>query len=331
MSKSKEDTVINPNVDDVTIGKLRSDMRDAAGLMSKGEARFAVDLYYQIQEFRKATANQVRSMKAEPTAILGWSFDSMAMIETEIKLALDEYTKSEPSGMGMWARNILGIGPVISAGLLAYIDLEPWKCMSTDREDRCTERAMTESNEERAKRKARVDRDKHFLMGCGRKRIRAVGSVWRYAGLDPTSVWNEGQRRPWNAALKVLCWKIGQSFVKVSNNPGSQYGALYKQRKVYEVKRNEAGELQPQAMASLASKKFKRDTFAKRAYDQGLLPAARLDLRATRWTVKIFLYHWTAEAYLRRFGEKLSEPYVISHLDHVDFIEAREGGNEEED
>ena len=51
------------------------------------------------------------------------------------------------------------------------------------------------------------------------------------AGLDPTVTWGKGERRPWNAELKVLCWKLGDSFVKVSNKEGALYGRIYRERK----------------------------------------------------------------------------------------------------
>ena len=43
-----------------------------------------------------------------------------------------------------------------------------------------------------------------------------VGHIWRYAGLDPTVKWEKKTKRPWNAQLKTLCWKIGQCFMKFS-------------------------------------------------------------------------------------------------------------------
>ena len=43
-----------------------------------------------------------------------------------------------------------------------------------------------------------------------------VGHIWRFAGLDPTTKWEKGQKRPFNAELKTLCWKLGQSFMKFS-------------------------------------------------------------------------------------------------------------------
>jgi hypothetical protein len=68
-----------------------------------------------------------------------------------------------------------------------------------------------------------------------------AGHIWRYAGLDPTQKWEKGQRRPWNATLKTLCWKVGQSFMKFSNDENCFYGRIYRERKAYEIARNETG------------------------------------------------------------------------------------------
>ena len=78
-------------------------------------------------------------------------------------------------------------------------------------------------------------------------RAPTVGHIWRYAGLDPTCEWRKGEKRPWNASLKTLCWKIGESFVKVSGKEKSLYGRLWKERKELEEKRNAAGEFADQA------------------------------------------------------------------------------------
>ena len=44
------------------------------------------------------------------------------------------------------------------------------------------------------------------------KQCPTAGHIWRFAGLDPTSKWGQGEKRPGNAGLKTLCWHIGQSF-----------------------------------------------------------------------------------------------------------------------
>ena len=50
-----------------------------------------------------------------------------------------------------------------------------------------------------------------------------AGHLWSFAGLNPETVWGAGQKRPWNADLKVLCWKIGQSFMKLRSFDGDVY------------------------------------------------------------------------------------------------------------
>ena len=104
---------------------LKADLKKAALIMTAHEARYLVDLYYQIQEFRKSASNQISAMKKdqEPMAVIDWVFGTTERIEMEIKKALDIYTDHEETGVGAWAKDIIGIGPVISAGLLAHIDI----------------------------------------------------------------------------------------------------------------------------------------------------------------------------------------------------------------
>src|SRR3990167_8778391 len=183
-------TELNP------ITRLSRDLKEAAATLSPDEARYLVDAYYQIQEYRKAASNQVRSLveAKEPHAVILWLAEQNESLEGQIKRALDRW--SDANAVGQWAKSIVGIGPVISAGLLAHIDIA---------------KAPT------------------------------VGHIWRFAGLDPTVSWDKGQKRPWNASLKTLCWKIGESFVKVSNMEKDVYGKVYQQRKELEAVNNDAG------------------------------------------------------------------------------------------
>ena len=147
-----------------------------------------------------------------------------------------------------------------------------------------------------------------------------VGHIWRFAGLDPTTTWNKGEKRPWNASLKTLCFKIGESFVKVSGRPQDIYGKLYLKRKAYEQARNEAGELAGQATAKLTHFKIGEDTEAYKAYIQGRLPLAHIHARARRWTVKVFLAHYHHVAYEVRFGEPPPLPFILTQPAHTHFI-----------
>lgn len=249
------------------IQKLRKDIKQASVTLSGDEVRFLVDYYYITQEDRKRGNNQERALNesGEPHSVISWLAGNAASIENSIKGVLGVWAAGQKAGR--WAQSICGIGPVISAGLLAHIDIT---------------KAPT------------------------------VGHIWRFAGLDPTSHWNKGEKRPWNAGLKTLCWKIGQCFMKVQGNPKDFYGKLYKSRKEFEVANNECGKLADQAKAKLEKFKIGKDTDAYKAYSVGRLPPAHLDARARRWVVKLFLAHFHRALFLEHFNTEPPKPFILT-------------------
>lgn len=141
-----------------------------------------------------------------------------------------------------------------------------------------------------------------------------VGHIWRFAGFDPTSKWEKGQKRPHNAKLKQVCFFIGECFIKVKASDKDYYGKLYDQRKAYESAKNEAGEYAEQAAAILKS----RPTHAQKAiYKEGKLPPGQLHARARRYMVKQFLSDWHAESYRNHFKTEPPLPYPIAILGHA--------------
>lgn len=147
-----------------------------------------------------------------------------------------------------------------------------------------------------------------------------VGNIWRFAGLDPTSTWSKGQKRPWNTKLKTLCWKIGESFVKVSSNKNDIYGQVYKARKEYEIARNEMGANAETAAQILAAKKFGKETDARKHLEGGKLPPAQLHARAKRYAVKLFLSHWHHVAFEVAYGTAPAKPYILNQEGHTHFL-----------
>jgi len=257
------------------IQKLSRDLRAAAATLGVREARYFVNTYYDLQDYRIASANQQRKLLEgeEPSEFITWLNTNLDVLEQQIKAVLDKWSAAQP--MGAWAREIVGIGPVISAGLLANIDIT---------------KAPT------------------------------VGHIWRFAGLDPSSKWSKGEKRPWNASLKRLCWLLGESFVKVSSNKNDTYGKFYIERKAYETKRNDALELADQAKARLDENKKrgkKLDAGLVALLETGKLPQIALHERAKRWTVKLFLSHWHAEAYRKHYGTEPPLPYPIAVQGHA--------------
>ena len=256
--------------------RLSKDLAQAGKTLSVLEARYLIDAYYSLQDYRIAAANQVRALSksGEPHSVVLWLFDQMETLEQQIHRALDKWTEAQE--LGRWCKGITGIGPVITAGLLAHIDIT---------------KAPT------------------------------VGHIWRFAGLDPTVKWSKGEKRPWNARLKVICWKAGESFVKFSNHPNCFYGHLYQERKAQEQQRNDRGEYAEQAASVLASKNIGKQTEAYKHYTQGKLPPAHIHARASRWTVKLFLAHYHETAYRLEYGQEPPAPYAMAMLGHVHKIE----------
>lgn len=156
------------------------------------------------------------------------------------------------------------------------------------------------------------------LSGHIRKIPQTAGGVWRYAGYDPTAVWEKGQKPPWNRDLKTLCWKIGESFVKFHKHPDCLYGHIYAERKAQQIQLNEEGQFKELADKQL--ERFVRDTQSRGYYQQGKLPPAHIHMRAKNHAVKIFLSHWHHVAYEVTYGQSPPVPFVFAHLGHQDYI-----------
>jgi hypothetical protein len=268
------------------LNKLKRDIKNAGTTLSKEEARYLVDLYYQMQEYRKASDNQVRQLQKEdnkePHETLAFFANNFRTLERNIKSVLQVYAESKP--IGQWMLSICGIGPVISAGLMANIDIT---------------------------------------------KVQTAGQIQAFAGLDPTREWHKGEKRPYNARLKTLCWKIGQCFIKVQNNEEDVYGKIFAIRKAYEIERNEKGELADQAKAKLERFNIKKTTDAYKWYSQGKLPPAHINQRASRYAVKIFLSHLFSVWYEMEHKEKPPKPYAIAILNHAHEIPIPNWPNED--
>lgn len=280
------DTNMSDYIELEALNKLKRDIKNAGTTLSKEEARYLVDLYYQMQEYRKASDNQVRQLQKEdnkePHETLAFFANNFRTLERNIKSVLQVYAESKP--IGQWMLSICGIGPVISAGLMANIDIT---------------------------------------------KVQTAGQIQAFAGLDPTREWHKSEKRPYNARLKTLCWKIGQCFIKVQNNEEDVYGKIFAIRKAYEIERNEKGELADQAKAKLERFNIKKTTDAYKWYSQGKLPPAHINQRASRYAVKIFLSHLFSVWYEMEHKEKPPKPYAIAILNHAHEIPIPNWPNED--
>ena len=298
------------------VARLGRDLRAAAATLSDTEARFLVDLYYSAQEDRKRSRAQERALEEgrEPHSIISWFADQSATIEKQIESALDRYTQSHV--MGSWMRDIFGIGSVLSAGLLAHIYVGNW-CSVCHAHSEETCKSWQEHP-----RKGKVHLPAHDWSPV--PSLPTVGMIWQFAGIagDGQHEWLPNTKRPWNQQLKTLCWKIGDSFVKFSNDERCFYGRIYRERKEQEVRYNESLQFKHHADARLArdQKRGKKSKENEPYHQQGILSPGHIDLRARRYAVKLFLSHMHDEWYRRIFKTEPPAPYPIAFLGHAHLI-----------
>lgn len=283
-------------------------MREFPGGVTNNEARFLIDTYYTIQKARIRNSNQAKALDR----------DAMKSGNApEPHSALDRFA----SDFGLHEENVKKI-------LGWYVETHPmaWFFEATIGIGPVLAAGLL----------AHID-----ITKCP-----TVGHIWRFAGLDPTVSWEKGQRRPWNTQLKTICWKIGDSFVKLSGRGDAYYSKIYRDRKAEEWRRNIAGELQDEAARSMQLKKYGKSTDQYAWYTGGCDPAkvaamleegdaptaakckgegipmlspGHIDARARRYAVKLFLSHlW--ECWYRLESGDPPKPFAISVLGHAHYL-----------
>ena len=313
---------------------LNAEVREAATRLTPREARYLVDTFYQIQENRKRAANQERAVldTEESTELLTWLKRNETAIEKNIRLLLQGYAQANVSSD--WAMEIPGIGPILAAGLKAHIDITKaptvghiWRYAGLDPSNKwySAMESKTLVAEILGKKAATSRKDVEKLASqLGRN----PDTLYRIATTSPkdgserkltkASLASALSTRPHNARLKVLTWKIGEQFMKLSTNPKDIYGKVYAVRKQQEIAWNEALKFKDQAERDIGG--VSKGTEAYKAYSQGKLPAARILLRAKRYAVKLFLSHYHHVAYCQEYGVQPPKPYIFTQPDHTHFI-----------
>jgi len=315
------------------IVKLNKDLRIAASTLTDGEARYLVDTYYASQANRIRAAAQLKEAEdlGEPNAMLQWAFFNFDTIEKGVKGALHQYSKSRR--VGEWLLSIHGIGPVISAGLIAHIDIKKaptaghiWRFAGLDASNVWLGKDKSEKlvNEVVGKPKRGVGVTAEQLDQCAMLVNRRPENLRRLAQEESGKITKKGlikalAKRPWNADLKTLCWKTGQSFMKLRGNDKDIYGRVYEERKAMEVQRNESGGNAETARRQLAEKKFGQNE-TRAHLEAGHLSPGQIDARARRYAVKLFLSHLQHVMWEVDTGEPPPRPYVITHMEHAHYI-----------
>ena len=323
-----ESIVINEKL----ITTLSKDLKEASKNLTVNQARYLVDTYYKFQDQRIALGNTVGALEksGEPNNVIAWLGSQSFTLEDRVKKILDIYTENHP--IGNWARSNMGVGPVLAAGLISNVNIKEaptaghiWSYAGLDPNRRWIG-------------KAEATKIVNDIVGTSKEvSFNHVIDIANIVNKDPIKLENSAKgdadkitkrgliatisKRPWNSSLKVICWKLGESFVKVSGKDADIYGKLYKIRRKYEEDRNNAGENAEAAARYLSEKNYGKDTEAYKAYIEGKLPQSQIYARSKRYAVKIFLSHLHHAWYLYEFEQEPPKPFAIAHLGHAHFLE----------
>lgn len=159
-------------------------------LTDYSQTTFLIERYYQIQEHRIALYSQVRALEKA-----GEKHDFVLGYAQQFEVMEKQLTKDIKNEVKnhpifAWMKAQKGIGPILAASLIANIDIH---------------------------------------------KAEHISSVWKYCGQGVDLETGKADRRTkgkkisWNPFLKMTCWKIGESFVKVKG----KYRTIYDTSKVF--------------------------------------------------------------------------------------------------
>lgn len=189
--------------------KMGAELKNRVKELDKDQSRSLLDLYYQIQRTRKGAGNQRSALKREV------DYDTVAG-DSMVTEWSEDYLKVMESQLKM-ALEVVGKSTHLGKWVTTIHGIGP--IIATT-----------------------------LLAHIAMERVQTVGDVWNFSGMNPEKKWLKGQKRPWCARMKQMCYFVGESFVKVSGNPDAFYGQLYLERKKFEIDRNDSGENRQKAI-----------------------------------------------------------------------------------
>ena len=302
------------------------------GGISRAEMLMLVNLFYQQQAYRKAIKEQIRSIeqgRANGTKttvmVLNYVLNNVALIENEIQKILKLVVESDV--VGNWLLQIIGIGPVLAAGCLAYFNIE-----GKEYATQFMSYAGLNDNKREWLGRGKSKEIINAIVGK-EKRITddmvyeiAAKTKWNYNRLldkaydEKKGVWSKEKLisacaiPPYNTEVKAFMYKVGSAFQWVCNKPDSVYGRIYNQRKVLETQRNEEGWNKEYCKKALRENSIAKSTETYACYSEGKITKAQINLRAMRVAEQLFLSHLFEEMYRVHYDKVPPRYYTLVHM-----------------
>ena len=297
-----------PTVDLEAVKRLSMDVAKSTRTANQQEARFLVDTYYTLQEYRIASTLRAGQLEkaGHPAEIVKYTRDQMQVLEGQIARALKWYAEGHP--LGVYMTSITGIGPVISAGMLAVIDWE-----QTNVAGRVWSFAGLVPGIEWKKGEKRPWNPflKTLLFKAGESFVKVQSNKNDFYGQ----------------------WYAGRKFQEWQNNLAGRFAgqaaeklARYSIGKATNAYQWYTGQVKPDwARGILEEGKSFPATLPKEALqdpnpEQAMLPPAHIHARARRWVVKLFASHVVEVSWWLHHGQLGPAPYAMTHKGHVDYI-----------
>ena len=251
---------------------------------------------YDIQKVRIALSNEITAAKEdiseqEAIFIKESVLDRLNAIEKDMYKHMNKFIENVPIYTG-WLKNIKGIGPALATGLVVLIGTQ----MSPHIEEVIIRRGPHKGEIRKLN-----------------KGYATISKLWRNSGLAVNGDGlaerrTTGESLHFSPRLKILMWKIGESFVK----GGKGYRELYEQfRSDYDNKWKTAKDCGSKGCLSKKNKK------------PGMCMDGHRYMAAKRKTVKVFLAHYWMKA-RELEGLPVENPFIIGRNGHghlIDIIE----------
>ena len=260
--------------------------------------RNLVDIYYDFQaqriqtQLRIGSSERDHSLSKDDLSVYGITtiFENAKSFEMDLEKLIKKQLKNHAL-YNQYLAKIQGIGPLISAGLISYIDdIEKFQYISS-----LWQYCGYGMNRFCPKCKKPTSVEVKYETGSTAKKLQALDNCPICDGKTVPIIQKRisGYQTNWNNKLKVIAWKAGKSFVKQSPSKS-------KYRKLYDKVKKEERKNHPKRITKNS----------KTLYNDG-----HIDNRAMRKVVKIFLAHlW--QTWRRQQGLEATEPYSSKLLGH---------------
>lgn len=330
--------------------EITKEQINRAKTMDRQEVRSVVQMFERLQKLRVGIGNRIKAHErgddnSDPAFLLAnqgpiWEIERM---NERVMAAF-----SRKDALCTWVMSVYGGGPTIAAGLSAHIDFQRCCC------DQFRDIKGTARNKEISKA------DPHHFDVCPGLVSPSHLYSYADLVEPGSRLWKKGMRRPFNLRLKTILLGHFATPLRAApadldlSDPRTMYVRLYRERKAQEKRNNRAGMFADQCRSALdrdyrddadaliwytgrmtpedmdawyALPPAGREGFARKVskgrpagFGVPFLPPDRIDKRAMRYSVRIFVSHYHTVGYELYYGKIPAPPYPIAHKGHTHYI-----------